>query len=89
MLLGVNPYKFLDEAATADLMDPVTSEEVKDTVDELQDTLTNNIEEVKPEDMVTNGGVPVTTAESAVLVEQNLLYRKSESLDAGMPRSTL
>ena len=69
MLLGVNPYKFLDEAATADLMDPATSEEVKDTVDELQDTLTNNIEEVKPEDMVTNGGVPVTTAESAVLVE--------------------
>ena len=69
MLLGVNPYKFLDEAATADLMDPATSEEVKDTVDELQDTLTNNVEEVKPEDMVTNGGVPVTTTESAVLVE--------------------
>lgn len=74
MLLGVNPYKFLDEAATADLMDPATSEEVKDTVDELQDTLTNNIEEVKPEDMVTNGGVPVTTAESAVLVEHNGEY---------------
>ena len=74
MLLGVNPYKFLDEAATADLMDPATSEEVKDTVDELQDTLTNNVEEVKPEDMVTNGGVPVTTAESAVLIEANGKY---------------
>lgn len=74
MLLGVNPYKFLDEAATADLMDPATSEEVKDTVEELEDVLTNNVEEVKPDDMVTNGGVPVTTAESAVLVEANGKY---------------
>ena len=73
MLLG-KPYKFLSEAATADLMDPATSEEVKDTVEELQDTLTNNVEEVKPDDMVTNGGVPVTTAESAVLVESNGHY---------------
>lgn len=69
MLLGVNPYKFLSEAAVQDLMDPATSEEVKSTVDELEDTLTNNVEEVKPDDMVTNGGVPVTTAENAVLVE--------------------
>ena len=68
MLLG-NPYKFLSEAATQDLLDPATSKEVKDTVNELEDTLTNNIEEVKPSDMVTNGGVPVTTAESAILVE--------------------
>ena len=68
MLLG-KPYRFLSEAATQDLMDPATSEEVKDTVEELEDVLTNNVEEVKPSDMVTNGGVPVTTAESAVLVE--------------------
>ena len=68
MLLG-NPYKFLSEAATQDLMDPATSEEVKDTVEELEDTLTNNVEEIKPDDMVTNGGVPVTTSESAILVE--------------------
>lgn len=73
MLLG-NPYKFLSEAATQDLMDPATSPEVKDTVDELEDTLTNNVEEVKPDDMVTNGGVPVTTAESAILVESNGRY---------------
>ena len=68
MLLG-KPYRFLSEAATQDLMDPATSEEVKDTVEELEDVLTNNVEEVKPSDMVTNGGVPVTTAESAILVE--------------------
>lgn len=68
MLLG-NPYKFLDEAATADLLDPAVSDEAKDVVTDLQDDLTNNIEEVKPDDMVTNGGVPVTTSESAVLVE--------------------
>lgn len=68
MLLG-KPYSFLSEAATQDLMDPATSDEVKDTVEELEDVLTNNVEEVKPSDMVTNGGVPVTTAESAILVE--------------------
>ena len=73
MLFG-KPYKFLSEAATADLMDPATSDEVKDTVDDLQDTLTNNVEEVKPDDMVTNGGVPVTTAENALLVESNGRY---------------
>ena len=74
MLLGVNAYKFLSEAATQDLMDPATSEEVKTTIDELEDDLTNNVEEVKPEDMVTNGGVPVTTEESAILVESNGRY---------------
>jgi hypothetical protein len=68
MLLG-NPYKFLDEAATADLLDPAVSDEAKDVVTDLQDDLTNNIEEVKPDDMVTNGGVPITTSESAILVE--------------------
>jgi len=71
MLFGKNPYQFLSEAATQDLFDPATSAEVKDVVDDLQDTLTNNVEEVPEEDMVTNGGVPVTTAESAVLVESS------------------
>lgn len=74
MLLGANPYKFLSEAAVQDLMDPATSDEVKTVVDDLEDTLTNNVEEVKPDDMVTNGGVPVTTAESAILVESNGRY---------------
>jgi hypothetical protein len=68
-MLLANPYSFLSEAATQDLMDPATSKEVKDTVDDLEDTLTNNVEEIKPDDMVTNGGVPVTTEESAVLIE--------------------
>lgn len=65
------PYKYLSEAATADLLDPGTSEEVKDTIEELQDDLTNNVEEVPADDMVTNGGVPVITAESAILAESS------------------
>ena len=73
MILG-KPYKFLDEAATQDLMDPATSSEVKDTVEELEDVLTNNVEEVKDSKMVSNGGVPVTTAESAVLFESKGQY---------------
>jgi len=73
MILG-KPYKFLDEAATQDLMDPATSGEVKDTVEELEDVLTNNVEEVKDSKMVSNGGVPVTTAESAVLFESKGQY---------------
>ena len=74
MLFGANPYQFLSEAATQDLLDPATSSEVKDVVDDLEDTLTNNVEEVPSKDMVTNGGVPVTTTESAVLVESNGKY---------------
>lgn len=71
MFIAGKPYKYLSEAATADLMDPGTSEEVKDTIEELQDDLTNNVEEVPADDMVTNGGVPITTAESAVLCESS------------------
>lgn len=71
MFIAGKPYKYLSEAATADLMDPATSEEVKDTIEELQDDLTNNVEEVPAEDMVTNGGVPITTAESAILAESS------------------
>jgi hypothetical protein len=73
MLLG-KPYNFLSEAATMDLMDPTTAPEVRETIEELEDELANNVEEVKPDEMVTNGGVPVTTAESAILIESNGCY---------------
>lgn len=66
-MLLAKPHKFLSEAATQDLMDPKTSPEVKDTVEELEDVLTNNVEEVKPSEMVSNGGIPVVSAESALL----------------------
>ena len=68
-MLLAKPHKFLSEAATQDLMDPATSPEVKETINELEDVLTNDVEEVKPSDMVSNGGVPVVTSESALLME--------------------
>ncbi len=68
--------RLLSEAATADLLDPEVSDEVKDTVDELEDVLSNNVEEVKPEDKTTNGGIPVTT-ESVALMRANGKYRNS------------
>lgn len=65
-MLFKNPRKLISEAASADLLDPAVSEEVKDTIDELEDTLTNNVEEVKEEDKATNGGIPITTEAVAV-----------------------
>lgn len=67
MFFSKNPRSILSEAATADMLNPEVSEEVKDTIDELEDTLTNNVEEVKDSDKTTNGGIPVTTEGVAVL----------------------
>ena len=58
-MLFSNPRKLLSEAA-ADMLDPKESKEVKDVVDELEDVLTNNVEEVPEKDKLTNGGIPVT-----------------------------
>lgn len=66
-MLFSNPRKLLAEAA-ADMLDPKESKEVKDVVDELEDILTNNVEEVPEKDKLTNGGIPVTT-ESVALME--------------------
>lgn len=71
MFIANKPYKYLSEAATADLMDPGTSDEVKEVIDDLQDDLTNNVEEVPADDMVDNGGVPVVTAESVILAQSS------------------
>ena len=70
-MLFKNPRRLLSEAASADLLDPAVSDEVKDTVDELEDILTNNVEEVEPEDKTTNGGIPITTESVALMQVAN------------------
>ena len=49
-MLFKNPRKLLSEAASTDLLAPEVSEKVKEVIDELEDTLTNNVEEVKEEE---------------------------------------
>lgn len=77
-MLIKNPRKLLSEAASADLLDPKVSDEVKDVVDELEDILTNNIEEVKDEDKTTNG--MVLTAECVNMLEAAAPYGKAKYL---------
>lgn len=72
-MLFTNPRRLLSEAASADMLDPEVSEEVKDVIKDLEDVLTNNVEEVKDEDKTTNGGIPVTT-ESVALMESSTNY---------------
>jgi hypothetical protein len=55
------------------MLDPEVSEEVKDVIKDLEDVLTNNVEEVKDEDKTTNGGIPVTT-ESVALLKASTNY---------------
>lgn len=78
-MLFKNPRSLLSEAATADLLDPEVSEEVSDVVEELEDVLTNNIEEVKDDEKTTNGGIPVTT-ESVALMESAHGYGEARYL---------
>lgn len=78
-MLFRNPRSLLSEAATADLLNPEVSEEVKDVVDELEDILTNNIEEVKDSEKTTNGGIPVTT-ESVAMMESSYGYGDAKYL---------
>lgn len=67
-MLFSNPRKILSESAAADLLNPEVSEEVKDVINDLEDTLTNNVEEVDEKDKTTNGGIPVV-AEAVALME--------------------
>ena len=67
-MLFSNPKLILSEAAAADLLNPEVSEEVKDVITDLEDTLTNNVEEVDDKDKTTNGGIPVV-AEAVSLLE--------------------
>lgn len=78
-MLFKNPRKLLSEAASTDLLAPEVSEKVKEVIDELEDTLTNNVEEVKEEDKTTNGGIPVTT-EAVAIMESTGNYDRARYL---------
>ena len=77
-MLFKNPKKLLSEAASADLLDPKVSDEVKDVIDELEDVLTNNIEEVDEKDKTTNG-MPLK-AEAVAMMESAVGYGKARYL---------
>lgn len=77
-MLFSNPRKLMSEAASADLLDPAVSTEVKDVVNDLEDVLTNNIEEVKDEDKTTNG-MPLK-AEAVAMMESASAYGKARYL---------
>ena len=78
-MLFRNPRKLLSEAATADLLNPEVSDEVKEVIDELEEDLTNNIEEVDDKDKTTNGGIPKTT-ESVSMMESATNYGRARYL---------
>lgn len=78
-MLFSNPRRLLSEAASADLLNPDVSEEVKDVIDDLEDTLTNNVEEVNDEDKTTNGGIPVV-ADAANIMESCTRYGRANYL---------
>ena len=67
MIYGKNPFSLITEAATADFLDPEVDQEVKDTVEEIQDDLTTNVEIVDADDKETNNAV--LTAESCAIWE--------------------
>lgn len=77
-MLFSNPRKLLSEAASADLLDPEVSAEVKDVVNDLDDILTNNIEEVKDSDKTTNG-MPLK-AEAVAMMESAAPYGRARYL---------
>lgn len=77
-MLFKNPKKLLSEAASADLLDPKVSDEVKDVIEELEDVLTNNIEEVNEKDKTTNG-MPLK-AEAVAMMESSVGYGKARYL---------
>lgn len=78
-MLFSNPRSLLSEAASADLLNPEVSDEVKEVIDDLEDTLTNNVEEVDDKDKTTNGGIPVV-AEAVSLMESNAGYGRARYL---------
>lgn len=78
-MLFANPRKILSESAAADLLNPEVSEEVKDVINDLEDTLTNNVEEVDEKDKTTNGGIPVV-AEAVALMESVKGYDRARYL---------
>lgn len=78
-MLFKNPRKILSESASADMLNPEVSEEVKDVINDLEDTLTNNVEEVADKDKTTNGGIPVTS-DGAPVMESAGMYGRAKYL---------
>lgn len=78
-MLFTNPRKTLSESAAADLLNPEVSKEVKDVINDMEDILTNNVEEVAEKDKTTNGGIPVV-AEAVALMESAGNYGKAKYL---------
>lgn len=78
-MLFKNPRKILSESAAADMLNPEVSEEVKDVITDLEDTLTNNVEEVDDKDKTTNGGIPVTS-DGAPVMESACGYGRARYL---------
>jgi hypothetical protein len=72
MFLVNNKARFLSEAATADMIDPEVSPEVKDTIEDLEDAV-ENVEPVEAPE-TTNGGIPDVTVESAPLYSHRRGY---------------
>ena len=64
---------FISESASADMLDPDVDQDVKDVVEDLQDTLTTNVEEVPEKDKESNGASELLkpTAESCMLYESS------------------
>lgn len=78
-MLFKNSRRILSESATADLLNPEVSDEVKDVVVDLEKDLSNNVEEVDDEDKTTNGGIPVTS-EAVAMMESAGRYGKAKYL---------
>lgn len=80
-MLFYNGRRSLFESAgevlsSAELLDPEESKDVEEVMDDLEEILTTNIEEVKPEDKVSTGATEMLkpTAESVNLYETNGKY---------------
>lgn len=69
MIFGGSIHSLLSEAATADLLDAGVDSTVKDTVEELEDVLTTDVEEVPEEDMSTNNAELLLTPEMCIIRE--------------------
>lgn len=78
-MLFSNPRQILSEAAAADLLNPEVSEEVKEVINDLEDVLTNNVEEVDEKDKTTNGGIPVV-AEAVSMMQSATGYGAAQYL---------
>lgn len=78
-MLFNNPRALLEAAASAEMLDPTVSDEVKEVITDLDDVLTNNIEEVDDDDKTTNGGIPVVS-EAVQLLEASTRYGEARYL---------